>query len=974
MDPIGIPLDERSFRSQFVFKRTYNRPLDEEGTVFETFPQTIDRVIHHQRWLWETEKGRAIGEDFAPLTFAELGELVELRQLLLNREATVSGRTLWLGGTDVSKQFHATQFNPLRRSERFITSYGVKSFEDFEHGDVATVLTHTGKWKPATVSNAGIRKVIDVSFRRAKSVFKVGSSADHTWILKDGTRTLAKDLKVGDKVYMSPNLGFYDWDYDNAPVDEQYWWCYGFVFGDGTIAKSGNSVTSRVRLCGNKKDYLSRFVDCGFGYSYPPSCDKDPFVWTGSYLKTLPTDSSEVRMIRAFLHGYLAADGHKDHQSTGVRYAGICIKDPEAAQFVSTWAPVVGLYVLQDKLVTRKTNYGEIAAHELTFTTGQASCWTVDALEYVGEEECWCLTVDDSDHSFVLKTGIVTGNCSFGVISTVYDVVDAFHNLLLGVGVGFEPVPGIINGFAKEVEIEVIRSTRSNRGYDNNQEKHYKRDGKRVWRLIVGDSGLAWAKAVGKILAMKKPVDVVILDFSEVRPGGKPLRGFGWISSGDEQISEAFAEICKIMNRRAGQLLTRMDLLDVMNWLGTSLSSRRSAEIALFPADDPEAEEFAAAKKDYWTTGNKQRGQSNNSLLFFHKPTKREIRGLFSQMLDAGGSEPGFINGAAAKKRAPWFRGVNPCAEILLGDKSYCNLVTVNLAKFNGRPEALQRAFWIMGRANYRQTCVDFRDGILQDTWHELNQFLRLTGVGCAGIVMWEHHKNGKEIAKLREWAQEAAHSMADELGLPRSKAVTTVKPDGTVGKAMDTTEGIHKPLSKYIFNNIVISKASPLLQVAIEAGYRYFEHPLDPTSAVVNLPVKFEGVDFETAVIEGREVEVNLESAVEQLERYKLWMENYADHNVSITVSYSPDEVEQIVEWLYKNWDVFVGVSFLLRADPTKTAADLGYAYLPQQPVTKDEYYEYVNTLKPVDLDAVFVNSLEALEDDCATGACPIR
>jgi hypothetical protein len=29
-------------------------------------------------------------------------------------------------------------------------------------------------------------------------------------------------------------------------------------------------------------------------------------------------------------------------------------------------------------------------------------------------------------------------------------------------------------------------------------------------------------------------------------------------------------------------------------------------------------------------------------------------------MLAAGGSEPGFINGAAARKRAPWFRGVNP--------------------------------------------------------------------------------------------------------------------------------------------------------------------------------------------------------------------------------------------------------------------------------------------------------------------------
>ena len=102
--------------------------------------------------------------------------------------------------------------------------------------------------------------------------------------------------------------------------------------------------------------------------------------------------------------------------------------------------------------------------------------------------------------------------------------------------------------------------------------------------------------------------------------------------------------------------------------------------------------------------------------------------------------------------------------------------------------------------------------------------------------------------------------------------------------------------------------------------------------------------------------------------------MNNYADHNVSITVSYSPEEIPSIVDWLSVNWEYFVGVSFLLRADPTKTAEDLGYAYLPQQPVTREQYYEYVNKLKEVNLDEVFINSLEELESDCAGGVCPIR
>jgi ribonucleoside-triphosphate reductase len=195
-----------------------------------------------------------------------------------------------------------------------------------------------------------------------------------------------------------------------------------------------------------------------------------------------------------------------------------------------------------------------------------------------------------------------------------------------------------------------------------------------------------------------------------------------------------------------------------------------------------------------------------------------------------------------------------------------------------------------------------------------------------------------------------------------------------TVGKMMDTTEGIHRPLSKYIINNIIVSKASPLCKTAIDAGYRHFEHPFDNTSEIISLPICFENVEFDTVEINGKILEVNLESAVSQLNRYKMWMDNYADHNVSITVSYSPDEVEDIVEWLHSNWDHFVGVSFLLRADPTKTAEDLGYIYLPQQPITKEDYYEYIATIKEVDLDNIAINSLEELENDCATGVCPIR
>jgi ribonucleoside-triphosphate reductase len=268
-------------------------------------------------------------------------------------------------------------------------------------------------------------------------------------------------------------------------------------------------------------------------------------------------------------------------------------------------------------------------------------------------------------------------NCSFGRVETVHDVVDGFWLLLQGCGVGFEPVVGTLNGFVKAVELETVRSkktTNDGKGYERNRVSVYHReDGKKVWHLTVGDSAEAWAKAIGKIMALKEAVDVMVIDFSEVRAAGIRLKGYGWISSGDETISVAFAKIIALMNKRAGQLLTRIDILDLMNHLGTTLSSRRSAEIALMPVSDPEIDDFISAKKDFWLYDNAHRQQSNNSIVFYSKPTTWELRYIFDKMVEAGGSEPGFINGEAAKKRAPWFKGVNPCAEIMLGNKSFCN-------------------------------------------------------------------------------------------------------------------------------------------------------------------------------------------------------------------------------------------------------------------------------------------------------------
>lgn len=546
-------------------------------------------------------------------------------------------------------------------------------------------------------------------------------------------------------------------------------------------------------------------------------------------------------------------------------------------------------------------------------------------------------------------------NCAFTHVETVYDLVDAFWLLLQGCGVGFRPVPGTLNGFRIPLQnVKIIPSTRKDTlGNEKNEESFDPDQG--VWMIKVGDSAEAWAKVIGKLVAGKYDAKQLVLDFSEIRPEGSRLKEYGWISGGYRPFAMALQNIAKILSLRADQLLTRMDILDIVNFLGTVLVSRRSAQMAIFEYGQPEWEEFAQAKKKSWQREMAHRQQSNNSLLFYAKPSKKELEYLFNLMLDSGGSEPGLINGVEATRRAPWFKGCNPCGEILLGNKCFCNLSEVNLLAFLGDQVGLEHALKLTARMNYRQTMVNLRDEILQEAWHLNNQFLHLCGVSLTGIRA-RTDLTDYDYKKLRNIAVSSAYSMAHELNSPLPKNVTCVKPSGTLSKIMgsealgEIPEGIHLPLGKYIFNWITFSIHDPLVERFKKAHYEIKEKPFDTTSVLIKFPVHYEHIPFPKK--EG--VELNNESAVDQLNWYMHLQNTWCEQNVSNTIYYDPSEIPSIIDWLYKNWDRYVGVSFLLRHDPTKTPEDLGFVYLPQAVVTKEEYEKYIRTLKPVDFEGI--------------------
>ena len=217
---------------------------------------------------------------------------------------------------------------------------------------------------------------------------------------------------------------------------------------------------------------------------------------------------------------------------------------------------------------------------------------------------------------------------------------------------------------------------------------------------------------------------------------------------------------------------------------------------------------------------------------------------------------------------------------------------------------------------------------------------------------------------------------MADELGLARPKAVTTVTPGGTISKVMGGTdigevaEGVHKPMGRFIFNWVNYGKDDPIVEALQAAGYRTMVSPSDGNNVLVCFPVEYRGIKFTS--VGG--VDVNLEPAVVQLNRYLRWNTLWTDHNVSCTISYSPDELPAVAAWLDENWDRgYIATAFMRRTDPTMTAKDLGHPYLPQEVVGPAAFYEYKGLLRPADFSGLH-GVYDTDEAGCANGSCPSR
>lgn len=510
-------------------------------------------------------------------------------------------------------------------------------------------------------------------------------------------------------------------------------------------------------------------------------------------------------------------------------------------------------------------------------------------------------------------------NCSFLKINSVDDFHDLQLLLMSAAGVGFrirkEDAQAINknNPLVNYPKISIIGKSEQFWGFNHSKytkETVIQYDGKIKKTIIVGDSREGWAEAIRQfLLSYSQPgIEQVIIDVRSVRPKGTPLATFGGHASGPEPLIEFFLEADKVLKREPLHYWTPVKMLDIANLLGRATvagGTRRSAEIALGSCDDLN---FVKAKTGDWYSSTPWREQSNNSVIFDEYPGDNIIEEYFNYAAEYG--EPGFVNRQAfCKTREDW-EGINPCAEISLCSYGTCNLATINLPMFveNGEidVEGIAEALKILTRHAMRITNISYSPH-LKGGWQKVQDRDRLIGISLTGVLdaLSACNKELKDFAPqlqyFRRVVHESAKDYASEMGVPVPILMTTIKPEGTLSLVGGVVSpGVHYPYAPYYARRVVIDSINPILEVWKRNGLEIIDHPFDSNRKIIELPIR-----------SSCPIAADSVSAKEQLENYKVMVENYVDHNVSVSIYFKKEEIPEMVKWIRENWNIYRAISF---------------------------------------------------------------
>ena len=543
------------------------------------------------------------------------------------------------------------------------------------------------------------------------------------------------------------------------------------------------------------------------------------------------------------------------------------------------------------------------------------------------------------------KENVAGYNCSYVKVDAPRSFDEILYILMNGTGVGFS---------VEEEYVDKLPPV---------AEEFHETD----TTIVVADSKLGWAKAYKELLSLVWQGQVPRWDLSNVRPAGTPLKTFGGRASGPEPLEELFKFTINTFQNAAGRKLKPVEAHDIVCKIAEIVvvgGVRRSALISLSNLQD---ETMRHAKSGQWWENNPQRALANNSVNYKEKPDIGTFMREWLSLYDSKSGERGIYNSMSARRQVESLNneeeirreprddfGTNPCSEIILRSREFCNLSEV-VVRGRDTAESLRkkvRIATILG--TFQSTLTSFK--YLSREWKRNCDEERLLGVSLTGI-MDNSITNGKKgnleqlLEDLKQEAVATNKEYAEKLDIPQSAAITCVKPSGTVSQLVDSASGIHARHNPYYIRTVRADNKDPLCAFMKDAGF--------PNEADVMKPQHTTVFSFPMQSPKNAVFRQDM-TAKEQLELWQKYQTHWCEHKPSVTISVKEHEWMEVGNWVWDNFDSISGISFLPFSEHT-------YRQAPYQDCSKEEYEEALKAM-PKNVDWSQLSKYE--EQDFTAGA----
>ncbi len=908
-------------RWQFMDKYArYNQSLGRR----ETWVETVDRTVDFLHELAGDRLGREVYE--------------RIRRGILNMEVMPSMRLLAMAGAPARRD-NTTLYNCFSSDTRFVTDQGPRYMGPMV-GQSVRVLAADGTYRDAKVQSFGRQMLNRITIthwnggKHGNETYTVLATPNHRWLLLDGSET--SDLRLGDKLRQSADV-LVDADEDAIR--------HGFVFGDGTLSRQNGVEYAQVRLCGKKAVAVGAYFS-DFKQSYPPSYGGDPMVYCGrdnAHWKQLPPqDMITPEYVKGFIQGLVEADGSK----TSGGNTRIDTQDAALVAWLRDYAPMAGYKILSQRTYNEPTNYGPRSAplHQILLGQGESAIMRVISITPHGEEEVYCV-VEPTTHTFTLGNGQVTGNCSYQAI----DSLDAFPEALLismaGCGVGFS---------VERKFVEKLPTIKPQNGLHSPPDEY-----------TVEDSAEGWARALRFGVNLWVDGGDIAFDYSQIRPQGAVLLTKGGRASGPEPLKHMLDFVRSTILARQGQKLRPIDCHDIMCEVGNAAVSggvRRTAMISLFDEDD---HDMLMAKAPGFEQFHNRRWNANNSMVWKDTATTDQSVFIdrFMTMVKSGNGEPGIFSRKNAQLMMPQRRdksydfGTNPCGEIVLRSNQFCNLSAAVVRASDTYASLADKVALATIIGTIQSMATHFPN--LRPIWKQNCDEERLLGVDITGQQDNPRLLTTETFRNLRYSAVKVNRLMSGLLGINQSASITCVKPSGNTSTLVNCSSGLHARWAKFQVKRVRVAATSPTYKVLRDAGV-----PLSPENGQTAEDAVTWVASFPVKAPEGAITKNDL-TAVDQCEWWLRNKINWTEHNPSVTITYKPDEVIDLMQWVWNHRDKIGGMSFLPNFD-------IKLDQLPNEEISEAEYERLVAAFpKQIDWSRIYRYEAEDMSKASTTGAC---